>query len=77
MITDQQFMAAALTLKRHSQPDAWENFMGAFHAYTYQAIGNVTDAPPDTVIAAQGCARQCKKLLQMLVECEPKPRDKS
>lgn len=75
MITDQQFKEAAALLKRHSPPDVWENFIGAFAAYTYNKIGEVTDAPLDGVVLAQGIARMCKKFHQLLEECEPtKPR---
>lgn len=78
MISDQQFKDAAALLKHTATPDAWENFMGAFHAYTYAQIGAVTDAPPENVVLVQGMARQCKKFLQLLTECEPaKPRGTS
>lgn len=71
MITDQQFKDAALLLKRHTSPDAWVNFMGAFSAYTYMKIGDVTDAPLENVVLIQGMARMCKKIHQLLDECEP------
>lgn len=73
MITDDQFKHAAALLKRHSPPDVWENFTGAFRAYTFQMIGSVTDAPLDAVVLAQGMARMAKKFDQLLEECEPKP----
>lgn len=73
MITEQQFKGAAALLKRHAPPDVWENFIGAFAAYTFMKIGEVTDAPLDIVVLAQGQARMAKQFNRMLTECEPKP----
>jgi hypothetical protein len=73
MITDQQFKQAAALLKRSSPVDAWDNFVGALEAYTYVKIGECVDAPLDSVVVRQGFARQCKKLLQLLQECEKTP----
>lgn len=70
MITDIQFREAAALLKRSSAPDAWENFIGAFEAYTFTKIGECADADMATVVLAQGFARQCKKFLQMFTECD-------
>lgn len=78
MITDQDFQKAAALLKRAVSTDEWENFLGALSAYTFMKIGQCADAPPETVQMHQGYARQCKALLNLLTECEPKPKgDKS
>lgn len=78
MITDQQFKEAAALLKRHAPPDVWENFVGAVTAFASMKINEVTDAPLDGVVLAQGIARMGKKFHQLLTECEPsKPRGTS
>lgn len=74
MITDTQFKQAAAVLKRASPTDAWDNFVGAFEAYTFTKIADVTDAPMESVVLHQGFARQCKALLRLLAECEPKSK---
>lgn len=70
MISDTEFKQAAALLKRAAPADVWENFMGAFKAYTFTKIGEAVDAPAESVILAQGFARQCKKLLMLLEECD-------
>lgn len=74
MISDKDFQKAAALLKHAAPADEWENFIGAFKAYTYMQIGHVADAGIADVVLAQGYARQCKKLLRLLEECELKPK---
>lgn len=76
MINDKEFQRAAALLKRVSPTDEWENFLGAFRAYTFTTIGAVADASSDAVVMHQGFARQCKKLLILLEECETATKDK-
>lgn len=71
MISDKDFQKAAALVKRVVPRDEWENFLGAFAAYTNQKIGEVVVASPDIVIVRQGMARQCQALLQLLANCDP------
>lgn len=75
MITDKEFRQAAALLKRGSQVEPWENFLGAVKAYTYTRIGELVDAPRDRLEEMQGQAKMAKKLLQILEECDVVPRD--
>lgn len=75
MITDKEFRQAAALLKRSTQPDVWDNFIGAVKAYTYTRIGELVDAPRDRLEEMQGQAKMAKKLLQIMQECDVVPRD--
>lgn len=74
MISDKDFQKAAALLKRAAPHNEWENFVGALTAYTYVQIAACVEAPRDTVELQQGMARQCKKLLRMVEECEIEPK---
>lgn len=72
MITDDQFKKATALLKSAAPTDEWENFIGAFQAYTFSRIGEVIEVGDDHVQHRIGGARECKKLLRLLEECDHK-----
>lgn len=47
-------------------PNAWEEFMAAFATYTRSRETACIQAPADGVLLAQGGARQCIELLDLL-----------
>lgn len=76
-IDDRQFRKSATQLKRSAEPEAWDNFLGALEAYTWDRVAETVQAELATVQVAQGSARQAQKLLQLFKDAGIEPKQET
>lgn len=74
-IDDRQFRKAATLLKRSAEPEAWDNFLGALEAYTWDRVAETVQADLQQVCIAQGAARGAQKLLQLFKDAGVEPKE--
>lgn len=55
-------------------PEEWSAFLGAFSEYADTTRDQCVSSPIDSVLIAQGRARECGSLLRLFTEC-PKTAD--
>ena len=55
-------------------PEEWSAFLGAFSEYAATTRDQCVSSPIDSVLIAQGRARECGSLLRLFTEC-PKTAD--
>lgn len=54
---------------RNADPETWDQWVHAFHVYTVERAIETVGAGSDTILVAQGAARQCQALLRVFQEC--------
>lgn len=65
MRVDDELSVRAAELARRD-PHSWGQFLEALSRYSDEREKSCVMAPPDSVFIAQGAARQCAKLLELL-----------
>jgi hypothetical protein len=71
-ITSDRFSQIALRV-RNCAPREWDEFVKAFAKATEQVTATVIDATPDTLLHAQGRAKQMHSVLHLLENCANPP----
>ena len=68
MTVDQDLIVAAARLARAS-PESWDEFLRAFHLYSWDQANLLVAAPPDMVHIAQGRAQGVAAVGRLLDKC--------
>ena len=68
MTPEQNLILAAARLSRAS-PESWDEFMKAFHLYSWDQANLLVASPPDMVYIAQGRAQGVAAVGRLLDKC--------
>jgi hypothetical protein len=68
MTPEQNLIVAAARLA-HAAPDSWDEYIKAFHAYSWSLAEHVVSSPPDVLIVNQGRAQGVSGLGRLLADC--------
>lgn len=68
MSADNDLTIAAARLARNA-PELWNQFLGAFQAYSSQSIQNCIQSPLEELPRAQGRAQATARLYGLMAEC--------
>ena len=71
-LVKREFLRAALRL-RNAGPTQWNEFIQQFGNYSDMITDSILEADVGSILVAQGCAKQCRALVQMLAEVEHLP----
>ncbi len=66
--TDEELVLAAARLSRNA-PELWEQFIGAFRAYTERSVTNCIQSPVSELTRAQGRAQSASYLYGLMSSC--------
>jgi hypothetical protein len=67
-MSQRDLIIKAASLARRA-PEEWSAFLGAFGEYADLTRDQCISSPIDTVLIAQGRARECGALLRLFSEC--------
>ena len=70
MATNVEFLSQKFLRLRNADPSGFEDCLKAFGEYTDEVTVAVTEADPNTILAMQGRAQQCRAILRLLRECD-------